>query len=56
VTFKPHASRQKIVDTWPEDVDDSNARKDWRWTPDYDQKRAFDEYLIPAIRARYKAD
>lgn len=54
ITFEPHASRQKIVDSWPEDVDDSNARKDWGWQPDFDQKRAFDEYLIPAIRARYQ--
>ncbi len=52
-TFNPHSSRQAIVDTWPADVDDSAARKDWGWQPDYDQNRAFDEYLIPAIRQRY---
>jgi threonine 3-dehydrogenase len=53
VNFKPHASRQGIVDTWPGDIDDSAARRDWDWQPDYDQKRAFDEYLIPAIKQRY---
>ncbi len=55
VTFEPHASRQAIVDSWPGDVDDSNARRDWGWSPDYGQDRAFDEYLIPAIRQRYQA-
>jgi nucleoside-diphosphate-sugar epimerase len=53
VNFKPHASRQGIVDTWPGDIDDSAARHDWDWKPDYDQKRAFVEYLIPAIKQRY---
>lgn len=53
VTFKPHPNRQKIVDTWPADIDDSAARKDWGWLPDFDQDRAFNEYLIPAIKQRY---
>lgn len=28
--------RQKIADSWPKSVDDSAARKDWGWTPEYD--------------------
>jgi threonine 3-dehydrogenase len=53
ISYKPHLSRQTIVDSWPADIDDSAARKDWGWKPDYDQARAFDEYLLPAIRERY---
>jgi nucleoside-diphosphate-sugar epimerase len=53
VTFEPHAARQAIVDTWPADVDDSAAANDWGWNPDYDEERAFNEYLIPSIKARY---
>ena len=53
VTFNPHPSRQQIVDSWPADIDDSAARRDWGWHPDYDQNRAFYEYLIPAIKQRY---
>ncbi len=53
VEFAPHLSRQAIVDSWPEDIDDSAAQRDWGWKPDYDQVRAFEEYLIPAIRQRY---
>lgn len=53
VTYAPDAVRAKIVDSWPEDVDDSAARKDWDWNPRFDAARAFDEYLVPRIRARY---
>ncbi len=53
ITFEPHESRQAIVDTWPADIDDGAARRDWGWQPDYDIQRSFDEYLIPAIQKRY---
>ncbi|MFZ3070722.1 MAG: NAD-dependent epimerase/dehydratase family protein [Anaerolineaceae bacterium] len=53
ITFEADLRRQRIVDSWPEDMDDSAARQDWGWQPDYDQQRAFNEYLIPAIRSHY---
>ena len=53
VTFEPHAARQKIVDSWPADVDDSAAARDWGWKPDFDENRAFEEYLIPSIKTRH---
>lgn len=53
IHFAVDECRQKIVDTWPEKVDDSAARRDWDWMPDYDCERAFSEYLVPAIRNRY---
>ncbi len=53
VTFQPDLKRQRIVDSWPADQNDEAARRDWGWLPDYDQARAFDEYLIPNIRKRY---
>jgi len=54
IGWQTDAVRAKIVDSWPEDVDDSRARADWGWKPAYDADRAFDEYLIPTIRARYE--
>jgi len=54
IHFTVDDCRQKIVDTWPERLDDSSARRDWDWEPDYDCERSFNEYLIPAIRARYQ--
>jgi nucleoside-diphosphate-sugar epimerase len=53
ISFEPDAVRSKIVDSWPEDMDDSLARRDWGWKPAYDVERAFAEYLVPTIRKRY---
>jgi nucleoside-diphosphate-sugar epimerase len=53
IAWKTDAKRQAILDTWPADVDDSAARRDWGFAPQYDFARAFQEYLIPTIRARY---
>jgi nucleoside-diphosphate-sugar epimerase len=53
IRFSPDDKRQAIVDSWPEDVDDSAARRDWGWMPAYNEARAFNEYLIPTIRKRY---
>jgi nucleoside-diphosphate-sugar epimerase len=53
IDFAPDAVRSKIVDSWPEDMDDSLARADWGWKPSYEVDRAFDEYLVPTIRQRH---
>ncbi len=54
ITFAPDPGRARIVDSWPGDVDDARARADWGWAPEYDLDRAFDSYLVPAVRARYQ--
>jgi len=54
ITWSTDVKRQAIVDSWPEDVDDSAARHDWGFAPMYDFQSAFDQYLIPNIRERYK--
>jgi threonine 3-dehydrogenase len=53
ITFEPNPRRQGIVDSWPEDVDDSLARTEWDWQPDYDADAFFDDYFLPEIRKRY---
>ena len=53
ITFVPDLQRQAIVDTWPEDVDDSAARQDWGFAPKFDFARTFDDYLLPNVRKRY---
>jgi nucleoside-diphosphate-sugar epimerase len=55
IAWQTDRKRQGIVDSWPADVDDSAARRDWGFSPRYDFRRAFDEYLIPTIRERYRA-
>jgi threonine 3-dehydrogenase len=54
IQFEVDDCRQKIIDTWPEIVDDAAAQRDWDWQPDYNCERSFNEYLIPAIRERYQ--
>ena len=53
ITYATDHKRQAIVDSWPEDVVDDAARRDWGFAPTYDFARAFREYLIPTIRHRY---
>lgn len=53
ITFEPNPRRQGIVDSWPEDVDDSLARSDWGWKPEYDADAFFVQYFLPEIRKRY---
>jgi threonine 3-dehydrogenase len=54
ISFKPNQRRQGIVDSWPEDVDDSLARAEWGWQPEYDANRFFDEYFLPEIKKKYR--
>src|SRR6476660_8878460 len=54
ITYKVDAKRQGIVDSWPADVDDAAARRDWGFAPAYDFTRAFRDYLIPTIRGQYQ--
>jgi threonine 3-dehydrogenase len=54
IAWRTDTKRQSIVDSWPAEVDDDAARRDWGFAPKYDFARAFDEYLIPTIRERYR--
>lgn len=53
IDYVPTPSRQQIIDSWPEDTDDTAARRDWGWSPDYGCERAFADYLVPAVKERY---
>lgn len=56
ITYRVDSKRQSIIDSWPEDADDTLARRDWDFSPSYDFDRAFHEYLIPTIRERYRGE
>ena len=36
VTYAPDPVRQAIADSWPQTIDDTAARQEWGWQPDYD--------------------
>lgn len=36
INYNVDPMRQAIADSWPNRLDDSAARKDWGWSPDYD--------------------
>lgn len=55
ITFEPDLRRQAIVDSWPEDMNDNDARRDWGWQPEYNLERSFSEYLVPNITRRYRS-
>ena len=55
ISTKVDEKRQRIVDSWPADVDDSAARRDWGHAPAFGMTSAFGEYLIPTIKKRYAA-
>lgn len=43
--------RQAIADSWPNSIDDSDARKDWGWQPEYDLTKMTEDILanLPAL-------
>lgn len=45
VTYRPDF-RQKIADSWPESVDDREARRDWGWEPKYGLKEMTREMVM----------
>jgi nucleoside-diphosphate-sugar epimerase len=53
MSWQTDVKRQRIVDSWPAEVDDSAARHDWGFVPSYDFESAFADYLIPRISQRY---
>ncbi len=49
LTFDPVEWRQKILDSWPRALDDSRAREEWGWKPEYDLD-AMTRDMVPKVR------
>ena len=56
IDFQVDENRQKIIDGFTKPLDDSLARKEWGWEPEYDQERIVDDFLkeIKIHPERYK--
>jgi len=50
--YKPDF-RQKIADSWPMSIDDSAARKEWGWKPNYDLATMTKD-MLEKLSKRYK--
>lgn len=50
IIYKPDY-RQSIASSWPDSINDEDARRDWNWSPDYDLDRMTNEMLeeLPRI-------
>ncbi|MDA4125722.1 MAG: NAD-dependent epimerase/dehydratase family protein [Thaumarchaeota archaeon] len=54
VTYSPD-QRQKIADSWPMSIDDSEARRDWGWKHDYDLQRMVAD-MLAKLRPRLTSE
>lgn len=52
ISYEPD-SRQAIADSWPKSIDDSAARREWGWSPDYDLA-SMTEDMLKNLRIRYE--
>ena len=53
IVYKPDF-RQKIAESWPERIDDTAARQDWGWQPQYDLA-AMTRDMIDQLELKYQA-
>ena len=52
IEYKPDF-RQEIADSWPNSVDDSAAREEWNWEPDFDLD-AMTQDMLKVISEKHK--
>jgi len=51
ISYKPDF-RQEIADSWPQSLDDSEARKDWNWKPVFNLEKMTEKMLFN-LRNKY---
>lgn len=51
IEYKPDPLKQSIADSWPDSMDDSCARAEWDWKPEYDLE-SMTKDMIVKLRAR----
>ncbi|NSW44323.1 MAG: NAD-dependent epimerase/dehydratase family protein [Bacteroidales bacterium] len=52
ITYEPDF-RQAIADSWPRSIDDSCARKEWGWQPNYDMD-AMVKDMLQVLKAKHE--
>ena len=46
LSYNINKARQKIVDSWPDNINDSLATKEWGWKPNYNLNDTINNYLV----------
>lgn len=46
MVYEPEPIKQAIADSWPDKMDDSCARKEWGWNPQYDLEKMTDDMIL----------
>lgn len=54
IFYKPDF-RQAIADSWPSSIDDSSARNDWNWNPQYDID-VMTNVMIEELKPKYSTE
>jgi len=49
--YQPDPLKQSIADSWPDSMDDSCARQEWDWKPEYDLE-SMTRDMLAKLRAR----
>ena len=53
IDYNIDKKRQNIINSWPNFIDDTNAKNDWGWSPKYDFNLAFNKYITPELKKLY---
>ncbi|XP_028406359.1 L-threonine 3-dehydrogenase, mitochondrial-like [Dendronephthya gigantea] len=53
VEYEVDPLRQSIADSWPDVLDDTNARNDWNWKPQYDLPK-MTKTMLDILKPKYK--
>jgi len=53
IDYKICPVRQRIADSWPQSLDDSTARKDWAWRPEFDLQGTV-QIMLERVNAKLK--
>ncbi|HYE35147.1 L-threonine 3-dehydrogenase [Methylocaldum sp.] len=54
IDYEVDPVRQSIADSWPQSLDDSAARTEWNWAPNYDMARMTSD-MLDKIRAKLQS-
>jgi nucleoside-diphosphate-sugar epimerase len=49
--FEPDDAVDRVLASWPGAIDDSTARRDWHWRPEWDLERMADDFLATVAAA-----